>query len=57
MHFMNPVPMNAARGDHPGLATSDETYRVTEELSVKMGKTPVKANDFPGSSQTVSSCP
>ncbi len=48
MHFMNPVPMMQLVEIIRGLATSDETCRVTEELSVKMGKTPHKANDFPG---------
>ena len=31
-----------------GLATSDETLEATRELAVKMGKTPIPANDFPG---------
>ena len=48
MHFMNPVPMMQLVEIIRGLATSDETYRATEELSRKMGKTPHKANDFPG---------
>ncbi len=30
------------------LPTSDETYQTTVELAVRMGKTPAKANDFPG---------
>ncbi|RJR51022.1 MAG: 3-hydroxybutyryl-CoA dehydrogenase [Desulfobacteraceae bacterium] len=48
MHFMNPVPMMQLVEVIRGLATSEETYRVTEELAKKMGKTPVPANDFPG---------
>jgi 3-hydroxybutyryl-CoA dehydrogenase len=48
MHFMNPVPMMQLVEIIRGLATSDDTYRVTEALSRKMGKTPVTANDFPG---------
>ncbi len=48
MHFMNPVPMMALVEIINGLATSDETNQVTQDLSVKMGKTPVPANDFPG---------
>ena len=31
-----------------GLATSDETFRISKELSLKLGKTPLEANDFPG---------
>jgi len=31
-----------------GLVTSDETFRLTRDLSLKMGKTPLEANDFPG---------
>jgi 3-hydroxybutyryl-CoA dehydrogenase len=31
-----------------GLATSDETYRVTRMLAEAMGKTPVEVNDYPG---------
>ncbi len=48
MHFMNPVPMMTLVEIIKGLATSDETYRVTETLARNMGKTPVPANDFPG---------
>ncbi len=48
MHFMNPVPMMQLVEVIRGLATSEETYRITDELAKKMGKTPVPANDFPG---------
>jgi len=48
MHFMNPVPMMKLVEIINGLATDDETTRVTQDLAVKMGKTPVPANDFPG---------
>jgi 3-hydroxybutyryl-CoA dehydrogenase len=48
MHFMNPVPMMKLVEIINGLATSDETYQVTRDLAVKLGKTPVQANDFPG---------
>ena len=48
MHFMNPVPVMTLVEIVRGLATTDETYRVTKELSEKMGKTPVEVNDFPG---------
>ena len=48
MHFMNPVPMMKLVEIINGLATSDETFEATRDLSLKMGKTPVPANDFPG---------
>jgi len=48
MHFMNPVPMMKLVEIINGLATSDETFQVTRDLAVKLGKTPVQANDFPG---------
>jgi len=48
MHFMNPVPMMKLVEIIKGLATSDSTYQVTKDLALKMGKTPVPANDFPG---------
>jgi len=48
MHFMNPVPIMKLVEIINGLATSDETFQVTRDLAVKLGKTPVPANDFPG---------
>jgi len=48
MHFMNPVPMMKLVEIIKGLATSEETFTLTRDLSVRMGKTPVPANDFPG---------
>jgi len=48
MHFMNPVPLMKLVEIINGLATDDETARTTHDLAVKMGKTPVPANDFPG---------
>jgi 3-hydroxybutyryl-CoA dehydrogenase len=48
MHFMNPVPMMKLVEIINGLATSDETFEATRDLSLKMGKTPVPASDFPG---------
>ncbi len=48
MHFMNPVPVMKLVEIIRGLQTSDETYRVTEELSKKLGKVPVEVNDAPG---------
>jgi len=48
MHFMNPVPLMKLVEIINGLATDDETTQTTQDLAVKMGKTPVPANDFPG---------
>lgn len=48
MHFMNPVPVMKLVEIIPGLATSDETFRITWDLAEKFGKTPAKANDYPG---------
>ncbi len=48
MHFMNPVPVMALVEIIRGLATSDATYALTEELSRRLGKTPVEVNDYPG---------
>jgi 3-hydroxybutyryl-CoA dehydrogenase len=48
MHFMNPVPMMKLVEVIKGLATNDETYNVTKDLSERMGKTPVLVNDYPG---------
>ena len=48
MHFMNPVPVMALIEIIRGLATSDETYALTEDLSKRLGKTPVEVNDYPG---------
>jgi len=48
MHFMNPVPVMKLVEIIRGIATSDETFKLTWELSVKFGKTPASANDYPG---------
>jgi 3-hydroxybutyryl-CoA dehydrogenase len=48
MHFMNPVPIMELVEIIRGLQTSNDTYRVTEELAKKLGKTPVEVNDAPG---------
>jgi len=48
MHFMNPVPVMKLVEIIPGLATSDETFQMTWNLAEKFGKTPAKANDYPG---------
>ena len=48
MHFMNPVPVMKLVEIIRGLATSDEVYQAVEEMTTKLGKTPVEVNDFPG---------
>jgi 3-hydroxybutyryl-CoA dehydrogenase len=48
MHFFNPVPVMKLVEVIRGLATSQETYATVHDLSVKLEKTPVEVNDFPG---------
>ncbi|MBS7344726.1 MAG: 3-hydroxybutyryl-CoA dehydrogenase [Caryophanon sp.] len=48
MHFMNPVPVMKLVEVIRGLATTDEVYETVRDLSVKLEKTPVEVNDFPG---------
>ena len=48
MHFMNPVPVMKLVEIIRGLATSNEVYKKVEEMTVKLSKTPVEVNDFPG---------
>ncbi|PIE71423.1 MAG: 3-hydroxybutyryl-CoA dehydrogenase [Deltaproteobacteria bacterium] len=48
MHFMNPVPVMKLVEVIRGVATTDDVYKVIEETSVKMGKTPVECKDVPG---------
>ena len=48
MHFMNPVPIMKLVEVIRGIATSDDTFKITWDLSLKFGKTPAEANDFPG---------
>ena len=48
LHFMNPVPMMKLVEVIRGLATNDETFNFAFDVSRKLGKTPVQANDYPG---------
>jgi len=48
MHFFNPAPVMKLIEIVRGLATSDETFHTTKEISLKLGKTPLEANDLPG---------
>ena len=47
MHFMNPVPRMELVEIIRGIATDEDTYTLIKELAVKLGKTPVSAEDFP----------
>ena len=48
MHFFNPAPVMKLIELIRGMDTSEETFKTTRELSEKLGKTPLLANDFPG---------
>jgi 3-hydroxybutyryl-CoA dehydrogenase len=48
MHFMNPVPLMKLIEVIRGLQTSRETFDTTMDLSRRLGKEPVPANDYPG---------
>ncbi len=48
MHFFNPVPVMKLVEVIRGLATAQETYSETRNLSLKLEKTPVEVNDAPG---------
>lgn len=47
MHFMNPVPVMTLVELIRGIATDEPTFAAVRELAVKLGKTPVAAEDFP----------
>ena len=48
MHFMNPVPVMKLVEVIRGFNTSDEVTKVIFDLSLKLGKSPVEVNDYPG---------
>lgn len=48
MHFMNPVPVMKLVEVIRGYNTSEEVNQLILELSKKIGKLPVEANDYPG---------
>ncbi|MEE9140663.1 MAG: 3-hydroxybutyryl-CoA dehydrogenase [Alphaproteobacteria bacterium] len=47
MHFMNPAPVIELVELIRGISTDDETFKTVHELTVKLGKTPATAEDFP----------
>ena len=48
MHFFNPVPVMKLVEVISGLETSPATLQAAEALARSLGKTTVRANDFPG---------
>ncbi len=48
VHFFNPVPLMQLVELIVGLATSDETYRTARALVERLGKQPVRVEDYPG---------
>jgi 3-hydroxybutyryl-CoA dehydrogenase len=48
MHFMNPVPVMKLIEIIRGLSTSDNTLQKVHDVSIRIGKTPVEVNDYPG---------
>ncbi len=47
MHFMNPAPVMQLVELIRGIATDEATFREIRELTIKLGKTPANAEDFP----------
>ncbi|AET68503.1 3-hydroxyacyl-CoA dehydrogenase [Desulfosporosinus orientis DSM 765] len=48
MHFFNPVPLMKLVEVIPGVVTKDDVVQTVMELSTKIGKDPVKAQESPG---------
>jgi 3-hydroxybutyryl-CoA dehydrogenase len=48
MHFMNPVPLMKLVEIVRGVQTSDHTYDLVRDLSLRLGKTVVSSKDAPG---------
>ncbi len=47
MHFMNPVPVMSLVELIRGIATDEATFAATRDLALRLGKTPVGAEDYP----------
>jgi 3-hydroxybutyryl-CoA dehydrogenase len=47
MHFMNPVPVMSLVEVIRGIATDEATFAATRDLAIRLGKTPVAAEDYP----------
>jgi len=48
LHFFNPVPVMKLVEVIRGLATSQESFEAVRDLALKVEKTPVEVNDYPG---------
>ena len=48
MHFMNPAPVMPLVEMIRGQATSNDSMKISSDLCLKLGKTPVEAADYPG---------
>jgi 3-hydroxybutyryl-CoA dehydrogenase len=48
LHFFNPVPVMKLVEVVPGLDTAEETIAAAEQIAISVGKTPIRARDFPG---------
>jgi 3-hydroxybutyryl-CoA dehydrogenase len=48
LHFFNPVPVMKLVEVVPGLDTAEETITAAEQIATSVGKTPIRAKDFPG---------
>lgn len=48
MHFMNPVPIMKLVEIIRGYLTSDETFEIIKNLTLKIEKVPAEVNDYPG---------
>ncbi len=48
MHFMNPVPMMQLVEIIRGYSTTDNTFSIIKELTLKLDKVPVEVYDYPG---------
>jgi 3-hydroxybutyryl-CoA dehydrogenase len=47
MHFMNPVPVMSLVELIRGIATDEATFAAARDLALRLGKTPVAAEDYP----------
>ena len=47
MHFMNPVPLMKLVELIRGIATDEETFSTIRNMTLRLGKTPASAEDFP----------
>jgi len=47
MHFMNPAPAMSLVELIRGIATDEDTFATTRELTLRLGKTPVASEDYP----------